>query len=71
MGNICSEGDSAAKSNTSKGPPDDEEILKTNSSIEVMERSPSSSADTVWNLTQRQQDECEEVFAVFEEDDGT
>jgi len=69
MGNICSEGDSAAKSNTSKGPPDDEEILKTNSSIEVMERSPSSSADTVWNLTQRQQDECEEVFAVFEEDD--
>jgi len=70
MGNICSEGDSAEKSDASNGPNDDEEILKTNSSMEVMERSPSSSANTVWNLTQRQQDECEEVFSVFEEDDG-
>lgn len=71
MGNICSEGDSNDKPDASKGPNDDEEILKTNSSIEVMERSPSSGANTVWNLTQRQQNDCEEVFSVFEEDDGT
>jgi hypothetical protein len=61
MGNFCSEGDSAAKSDASTGPQDD--------SME-MERSPSG-ANTVWNITQRQQDDCEEVFSVFEEDDGT
>lgn len=65
MGNFCSKGDSAAKSDASTGPQD----LKTNTSME-MERSPSG-ANTVWNITQRQQDDCEEVFSVFEEDDGT
>lgn len=35
----------------------------------VMERM-DSSINTVWNLTKRQEDECEEIFSVFEEDDG-
>jgi hypothetical protein len=35
----------------------------------VMERV-DSSINTVWNLTKRQEDECEEIFSVFEEDDG-
>mmetsp|Transcript_10383 Transcript_10383/g.19437 ORF Transcript_10383/g.19437 Transcript_10383/m.19437 type:complete len:239 (+) Transcript_10383:363-1079(+) len=36
----------------------------------AFERVDSSINNTVWNLTKRQEDECEEIFSVFEEDDG-
>lgn len=42
---------------------------QTSSPSLVMERGDSSNA-TVWKLTKRQEDDCEEIFSVFEEDDG-
>jgi hypothetical protein len=73
MGNICSDADDTI-SDESKGNKQtvNGRVVKTNSSpIEIIERLPSTSgATTVWNLTQRQRDECEEIFSVFEEDDG-
>jgi len=69
MGNICSGGDDVSKPEepSSNG---NEQLVKTNSCTEVMERKPDSGDDdTVVNLTQRQRDDCQQIFSVFEEDD--
>lgn len=55
--------------NTTAGIRNPSTTITINSLPMVMERV-DSSIDTVWNLTKRQEDECEEIFSVFEEDDG-
>lgn len=71
MGNICLEPD--RKNNKMDDHASDHGIEEAKSG-EVMERGTSASSHhegkTVWNLTDKQKDDCENIFGVFEEEDG-
>lgn len=71
MGNICLEPD--RKNNKMDDHGSDHGIEEAKSG-EVMERGTSTSSHhegkTVWNLTDKQKDDCENIFGVFEEEDG-
>ena len=71
MGNICLEPD--RKNNQMDDHASDHGIEEAKSG-EVMERGTSASSHhegkTVWNLTDKQKDDCENIFGVFEEEDG-
>jgi hypothetical protein len=71
MGNICLEPD--RKNNQMDDHASDHGVEEAKSG-EVMERGTSASSHhegkTVWNLTDKQKDDCENIFGVFEEEDG-